>query len=517
MYSETRDISLESRGDQILIAIQEDSVISSRDFENALKQHRITNVDRVVDELVGFIKELINDYVTRLRVFQGERIEMLDIPIPRIKASEEGFKIRIGELVGDYRTRVLAESDGKTYSIVLRVVPKIGWDAYYKMIDETVKTSNYVDPKRGFMRALISNTTLFEKWSPIEYSIIVRDLTLNLLTTPLPRVKGERIIVSENDVCRPVVPLTTSLNQRGLDLYACLKSFVEPGYYPLMVAARLNAFLAFDLEALIEGIINRFENSGVVMGIVDELRLLSNTHRALLANPILRDAFMLSARLSTPDHELIEEARRQSGINIIFKSIIDLYENYLNRRPLLEEFSVEGVLTPVSSSKLYELWILSRIMRYLKENFGVERFKLVNESSGIISLNLLADSSFRLKYNSPLEGGFTAGIARSRVRPDIVFVSRKGSIVIDVKYKKKIELEDVYKLTTYIIEFGEPYPHDHARVLYGAFSYLGRRNAWEKHIVKDGLRITMTLCKVDPSDKDDNVRLGVTCLLDKIV
>jgi hypothetical protein len=49
----------------------------------------------------------------------------------------------------------------------------------------------------------------------------------------------------------------------------------------------------------------------------------------------------------------------------LLKSVVVLYVDYLGRATLRHEI-IEGRLNPVASGKVYELWILSKLLKYLR-------------------------------------------------------------------------------------------------------------------------------------------------------
>jgi hypothetical protein len=50
-------------------------------------------------------------------------------------------------------------------------------------------------------------------------------------------------------------------------------------------------------------------------------------------------------------------------------SIVKLYVSYLGRAVLRHEVA-EGRLSPVASGKVYELWVLSKLLKYLRDAVG---------------------------------------------------------------------------------------------------------------------------------------------------
>lgn len=82
----------------------------------------------------------------------------------------------------------------------------------------------------------------------------------------------------------------------------------------------------------------------------------------------------------------------------LLKSVVVLYVDYLGRATLRHEVA-EGRLSPVASGKVYELWVLSKLLKYLRDAVGPRG--LVEEEVADLYLVVRA-GGVRVYCNKPL-------------------------------------------------------------------------------------------------------------------
>ncbi|MEZ0290164.1 MAG: hypothetical protein ABWJ42_03630 [Sulfolobales archaeon] len=491
---EKRDLCLRRLDKTILISLREDRRYSRSQIEEALKSvgEEKVSADKILDGFKSFAKE----FKSWLRA-SGLKLEKLDIPLPRFY--EDGFFV--GELVGEY--------DYGEEGVRIRIEPKIGWEAYDKMIREVLKMLSYVTPAKGFLSSVLSTVTLF-KQSSMFYSSLLLELTSSVLHSPLPPMLLEEVIVSEGSSARPVIPATIKFQARGIPLAYYKKPRIGLALYPLILIARFNVMIARDLEELASNI------SKTMSSVADKIREFADSHWSLLAVPTLRDAYQYDLRLKIPDEELIEEVRGYSRFNPLLGVVAELYEGYLASRSLYEkavERGRRGMVMPVSSSKLYELWVLSRIIDYITSR-GLATGFTYEPGQDHMSFKVYADR-VTIEYNIETEGRIAKAF-NFTIRPDIVVrVAGRGVLVVDAKYKEEIEREDVHRMITYVAELAEPIELGDRRVLEGVFAYMGRNTREPGERSLEGVVITLKACNLDP--RSNNTQSGVECILERLV
>jgi len=98
-----------------------------------------------------------------------------------------------------------------------------------------------------------------------------------------------------------------------------------------------------------------------------------------------------------------------------------------------------------------------------------------------------------------------AGIApKASLRPDYLIEYSEGRAVLDAKYRRVIELEDIERLATYIIEFAKPVKGK----LYGAIITLLDTRVRKLRGSRDrslGTEIEVEVLRVDPRQGDQEV------------
>jgi hypothetical protein len=113
---------------------------------------------------------------------------------------------------------------------------------------------------------------------------------------------------------------------------------------------------------------------------------------------------------------------------------------------------------------------------------------------------------FIIEYNRPERKRLKiAGIApKASLRPDYLIEYSEGGAVLDAKYRRVIELEDIERLATYVIEFAKPVKGK----LYGAIITLLDTRVRKLRGARDrslGTEIEVEVLRVDPRQGDQEV------------
>lgn len=489
---------VEVYGDRVRVVVEEDRGYS---WEGLRESLRSCGLGRVSDELEAKVRGLLEAYSGLLEAALAR--DLYDIVKPRL----DGRGFNFGEIVGVY---AFSLTDGT--EVVLEVIPKVGWEAYGKMVGEVLEIP-VVLGSRGVLKPVLSSVTFQALYSPLSYSLLLLDLTCEVLSAPLPRRVEEYRVVSEDSAGRPAYHDTYVLRSKGYPLGVFRRVRVGAACAPLMLLAVFHERLARDLEELGRVLEDRYRgNLEVVEGLLRELDTLVLAHRVLLWTTVLRDHYLAYLRLRPSDSQLVGEAYRQAGFSSLLKAVVGLYVEYLSRAALLHELA-EGRLNPVASSKVYELWVLSRLLSYLKGTVGDGR--LVKEEASDLYL-VVGANGVRVYYNKPLEAPITTKIVGSELRPDFVVESTKSRVVLDAKYKREIGREDVERLITYIVEYARPVNGK----LYGSLLTLVDAGVRARAAARDsylGLNIEVEVNAVDPRQSAEEVASTIGRVLGRLV
>jgi hypothetical protein len=477
---------VEEDGNSVRMIFEEDRFYSWEGLREGLRDSlRGFKLEDILDLVDGRVRDLLSTYSELLEKTLG--VEFHDFVRPRL--SSDGFNF--GELVGVYS---LGRLNGK--EVLLEVCPKVGWEAYERMVKEALETPVILG-SRGVLKPLLSSLTYQALHSPLSYSLLLLDLTHEVLTSPLPRRVEEFKVVSEDSIGKLVNHDTYVLMSKGYPLGVFLRFRVGAAYAPLMLLARFHERVIGDLEMLKEAISERYQVSPkVIEGLLEEIDRLILNHRVILWTTPLREHYLTLLRLRPSDSQLINEAYRQAGFNILLKSIVELYNNYISKTSLLHEFiGGRSKLNPVASSKVYELWVLSKILNHLR-TFRSGRF--VSEEVRDLYLTVSIDG-VRIHYNKGREAELLTTILGERVelRPDFIIESDNGCVVLDAKYKREIERTDIERLLTYIIEYARPIN----RKLQGALITLIDTKAGSYKAIRNkelGIKIEIRIHRLDP-------------------
>jgi hypothetical protein len=466
--------------------------------------------DEVVERLAVFLSELRNLLVKSITEVYGER-GFTDISLPKI----EGVFLNPGEFPGNF---LIYKSGGS--NVLLHVEPKIGWGGYIKMLSDTRQSIDLFAEATGIIEPFIGNLYYPSLSSPISYSLLLLRLTELILSSTAPKKTVKFEVLSEGVAGRLKVAETVRHILQGSPYRVYERIRVEPHDYPYMLLARFHHELSLRLREVLEILRDVSGSEEFYQLISEKLISLWDLHVHYLTTPPIQQAFSMLAREYVPDEELIEKARRASRVNPHFGLLADLYEMYLSDTGLIHEHVEKGAILPSASSKIYELWVLTRIMMFLKEKHGdlpgVEEYKDLYV--------ILKSGKIRLLYNKPNPGFFIKNLREKRLlpkgyrmRPDFLLETgeepAKQSVVYDAKYKFKLATADVVRLLAYIAEFAMPIEEDQRKVLVGGLYKLKREDAGKGgikyySIVKNDvlpMKVAINVFELDPRMSDSEV------------
>ncbi len=358
---------------------------------------------------------------------------------------------------------------------VVEVVPKVGWDGVRRVLDDVVSVfRNLPTYLRADSPLGVAASAVAPGWGStlaVEYSLAVLELSWRFLST-FRSLSLERLLVkAEGVVGRPNVAETAKFMMRGVPMGVFSRVRVVEDLGAAAVFRALNEAVKRDLEALVQKF-EEFRDVGAssVGVLTEELRRLISAHREVLQRlPETGDVLIT--------RELLMRVREAGRSNPVIAAGVDLYIAYRAHRHLLKRGG-EGRLHIISTHKLYELWILAKVLQRVGAIQPAGRLSLKAGGKFVNDVEVEYD----VKYDSKLRS-LTGG---ARIRPDIVVKLPGGrTLVIDAKYKVEVSEEDLGRLLIYAVELSQP-------ELSGAMAYLGESRMWRSH----GRRIA--ICKADP-------------------
>jgi hypothetical protein len=357
----------------------------------------------------------------------------------------------------------------------VEVVPKVGWDGVRRMLDDVISIFKNLPTylhAGSPLGAVASAVALgWEDILAMEYSPVVLELTWKFLSTFKP-LSLERISVTAGGVVgRPNMAETAKFIMRGVPMGVFSKVRVVEDFGAVAVFRALNEVVKMDLESLAQKFeeFKDFKMSSVGV-LTEELRRLISAHREVLRR-LPETKGMLITR------ELLIRVREAGRGNPVIAAGVDQYIAYKAYRHLLKR-GEEDRLHVISTHKLYELWILAKVLQRVGAIQPVGRLSLKDGSRFV--------NGIEVEYDVWHPSGLRSLAGGAHIRPDIVVKLPGGrTLVIDAKYKKKVSEEDLGRLLVYVVELSQP-------DFFGAVAYLGDNKLWESH----GRRIA--LCKADP-------------------
>jgi len=357
---------------------------------------------------------------------------------------------------------------------VVEVVPKVGWDGVRRMFDDVVSVFRNLPTylRAGSHLGVVASAVALG-WGDtlaVEYSLAVLELSWRFLSTFRP-LSLERLLVTAGGVVgKPNVAETAKFMMRGVPMGVFSRVRVVEDLGAAAVFRALNEAVKRDLEALVQKFeeFTDLKTSSVVL--TEELRRLISAHREVLQRLPETGGVLIT-------RELLMRVREVGRGNPVIAAGVDLYIAYRAHRHLLERGG-EGRLHIISTHKLYELWILAKVLQRVGAIQPAGRLSL---KSGGRFVN-----GIEVEYDVWHPSGLRSLAGGAHIRPDIVVKLPGGrTLVIDAKYKEEASEEDLGRLLIYAVELSQP-------ELSGAMAYLGESKTWRSH----GRRIA--LCKADP-------------------
>lgn len=491
---------------EIHLCLVEDKVYYGEQIREALEGtlgQRNGEVETLYEAVRSFFNDIKRSAIGLIRIFHDDRVS-LDLSLPRVHDD----RLFTGEFPGDY---IIHEDP----LLVLHVKPKVGWDRYEKMIGEVRSAVTSLINQTGILEPFLSNLLYPFFNTPVSYSLILIRLTEYILSSVQPKSARRSLLISSGEVGKPYLPGTRKFISQGLSLGVFERTCVETHLYPFMLLAKFHYLLANllqQIERYLVGVGGRHvaesKNPSVFSDLITAtITALHGLHVDYLSMYPLSDAFQALRRNSVSDTELIAETRRATRVNPHFEILADLYEMYYSRIGLLHKYIGEARALPIlSSSKIYELWVLTRIIEYFKRIGLFQRPKIERHGSFFVEFDL---GLLKLDYNKPQEETLINKIAGGHLRPDFVFKRDGKSIVYDAKYKRKLHASDVERLLAYIMECAEPIENKNTKYLVGGFYKLkdveSKHEAYYIKKIDSTVSVRINVCILDPSLDNDMI------------
>jgi hypothetical protein len=458
-----------------------------------------------LEELFDGVRRYVDD--TLGPAVESLIVKDLDVESPPPTARRDKFNF--GQWVGFFEVKgPLCGFD----SVIVEVEPKVGWDRFKYMVGESIEIPVVI----GF-ESLAPTLANLMPYSDNVVDIIYGDLayryTEMALRGPLPRIVEEMVVVSEGLLGRVDVVRTLKLRAAGSQLLASRRTRLAYAHMPLILVARFHYRLLGRLNKIIEDL-GRMGGHEVLRGVLEQIEMLRRRHAYILTLTPIAAYLDLALRADVEDSVLVREARARSGVNTWLRALADLYESY-NSRLAEVEVRRELPLQLLPSSKVFELWILKLVVEALGVNGGV---RVERVDSGLT----IGANGVKLHYNKPYREGRLLrelrGLLRDgALRPDYV-VKRNGEIVVaDAKYKFRISVGDVERMTAYIVDLATPLRADGERLVGVLVVLTGNKPRTSKVVADEELttKHELRVAHVNPGEKHklDNVKTVKEVLL----
>jgi len=384
-------------------------------------------------------------------------------------------------------------------SVVMEVEPKVGWDRFKYMVEESLKIPAII----GFesLAPILANLMPYSDYVvDIIYSDLAYRYTEMALRGPLPRIVVEDVVViSEGLLGRLDVVRTLKLKVAGSQLISSRRARLAYAHMPLILVARFHYILLKRLNKIVEDL-ERIGGHEVLRGVLGQIEMLRRRHAYILTLTPIAAYLDLALRADVEDSVLVREARARSGVNTWLRALADLYESY-NSRLAGVEVRRELPLQLLPSSKVFELWVLKLIMEALGVDGGV-RVERVDSGLSVEA------NGVKIHYNKPYrEGRLLRGLREllkdGALRPDYVVELNGEVVVADAKYKARVSVGDVERMTAYIVDLATPLRADGERLVGVLVVLTGNKPKTSKAVADEELttKHELRVAHVNPGEK----------------
>jgi hypothetical protein len=471
-------------------------------YEEFAKQVRegvgITLGSPCLEELFDAVRRFVDG--TLRPAIKSLKVKDLDVESPPPTARRNEFNL--GQWIGFFEVGgPLCGFD----SVTLKVEPKVGWGKFRYMVRESLEIPAIV----GFesLAPILANLMPYSDYVvDIIYSDLAYRYTETALRGSLPRIVEDVVVVSEGLLGKVDVVRTLKLRVAGSQLVASRRARLAYAHMPLILVARFHYRLLGRLNKIVEDL-ERMGGHEVLKGVLGQIEMLRRRHAYILTLTPIAAYLDLALRADVEDSVFVREARARSGVNTWLRAIADLYESY-NSRLAGVEVRRELPLQLLPSSKVFELWVLKLIIEALGVNGGV---RVERVDSGLT----IGANGVKLHYNKPYrEGRLLRGLRGllkdGALKPDYV-VERKGEVVVaDAKYKVRISVDDVERMTAYIVDLATPLRADGERLIGVLVVLTGNKPRTSKVVADEELttKHELRVAHVNPGEKHklDNLK-----------
>ncbi|PLC68690.1 hypothetical protein B7L70_02230 [Vulcanisaeta sp. EB80] len=401
------------------------------------------------------------------------------------------------------------------HEILIITKPKVGWDGFNKMVQEVVQlleTLRNLELVAFGLRNLLPN--IEDYVIDLLYSPLVIKYTEAALSEPLPGIIEYRLIISQGQFGKVDVARTAALRLMGKPLIASKKATLIHALPPIIMLVRFHYKLLTRLMRLRE-LLSGVEDTdlrGLISSITSISRIdeLIRSHRAILSIEPLAMYIDHALRVGIDDEEIISETERFSGGNTWLRTLAELYRAYIARLAGIKSLSWGSVLL-VPTSKVFELWVLSLLLRAFDVN--ANNIEILHSEPGGVSIGLGNGNNVRIHYNITHRNDLIRQLTNQKIlrrdglRPDYVIELGRTRLVVDAKYKFKLDMSDVERMMAYIVGIAPQLSSDVKAI--GMFIMLSNNDEPKiyRFISRGGLlgEVELWVIKVKPGNPDKSV------------
>jgi len=325
----------------------------------------------------------------------------------------------------------------------------------------------------------------------IIYSELLEKITSIILSERPPIQPSREEYISPENQGQIDILKTIKRRARGENHVVSTKANITMETLPVLIFVKFHAQMLIDLENFWdkENPTSSNNNPSQEFALERKINERKAHHQNILSHPLYSRFYEKAIRKDLKRPEILENARRETVTSPTFKKVITLWEAYLGKslpRPKTENI-LEGGYSLKPASKIYEIWVLKKLVDLLEERFGKDK-DISNAGKGGIKIDF--DKKIELTYNTTLKSRFSRkDVSKkrpfSRKRPDFAIRNCSGEkvpLILDAKYKETPDTDDFLQMVSYEAIYGidDPEEFSHAILLYIGTKGKGQKKNIER-------------------------------------
>ena len=301
---------------------------------------------------------------------------------------------------------------------------------------------------------LISAFPFLEDQSNLSISNWVINLVHQSLSNFLNPIVERPRLVSKKIMGRIMVDQTIQhIHQLN---FVSNRAKINPITLPRLLIARFSILMINELNEIKKNFPDDVKPNDIKLGRKINKNIANHKLHLSMLESQIPNIVELSLDTNFFDQLVLDKTEQQAKGGSSILDLIYLWKIYIAGRSLSPNLkkSLDGGLTLLPMSKLYELLVLVTILEFMKKKFG--SYSLQKKDKGETGQTFKFRKKVKLHYNKPSNFSPWDGGGFGSLRPDFMLEYDDRILAIfDAKYKQKndVDAKDYQKMLEYILRF----------------------------------------------------------------